>query len=126
MNASKRLPRKAWLLLACALVLALGSLFSAQTGRLGPTSPRDAFLDAVAADLARDQRVAVERQADQLVVHIKPTHRTLTLVVTKALAEGEGQSWAYEWKDEGGKVVALGQGRGVIGKTLHLDVPGLP
>jgi hypothetical protein len=84
------------------------------------------FLDAVAADLARDQRVTVDRHADQLVVHVKPTQRTLTLVVTKVLAEGEGQSWVYEWKDKEGKVVSLGQGRGILGKTFHIDVPGLP
>jgi hypothetical protein len=106
--------------------MALGSLYSSQSGLLGPRNPRDVFLDAVAADLARYQRLTVSRRADQLVVHVKPAHKTLTLSVSKMVPEGEGQSCELEWKDQEGKMVSLGHWRGVLEKIIHLDVPGLP
>ncbi len=127
----KRWPRKVWLLLACGLVMAMSPVVGWWTG---PRTERDVFLEAVAADFAKDQRltvVQVNREAGQIIVNVKPLNRALTLnvikVETKTLPSGQvGQEWGYEWKDPAGNVLAYGRGMGQTGKTVHVEVPGLP
>ena len=131
MKSLKRWPRKVWLLLACAVVMAMSPVIGWWSG---PKTERDVFLEAVATDLAKDSRlsvVRVDREAGQLTVNVKPVNRTLTLNVTKVesktLPSGQvGQEWGYEWKDPAGKVIVAGRGMGQTDKSFHIQVPGLP
>jgi len=109
-------------------------LIGSWTGLLGHKNPRDAILDSVASDLAKDPRVTVvqvDRDGGQVIVNVKATNKTLTFALTKVeaktLSDGQaGQEWVFEWKDQDGKVLALGHGSGSPSKSIHVDVPGVP
>jgi len=132
MKPGKRVPRKVWLLLAVAVAAGIMSL-SSGTGFFSSKSERDVFLDGVAADLAKQPRVTVvrvDREAGLLVVRVNTTGKTLFFVVTqvesKKLPDGRVlQQLEYAWKDESGKVLALGRSSGTQTGPVHVDVPGL-
>jgi hypothetical protein len=124
MKSAKRVPRKVWLLLALALVVGLSPAVGSWTGLFGAKSPRDAFLDAVAADWAKDPRlqvVRVDHETGQIIVRVKATGGALFFVVTKM----EPQRWESEWKNESGEVIAFARGSGTQASAVHVDVPGL-
>jgi hypothetical protein len=131
MSIFRRVPRKVWLLLACAIGMVV---FGSSAGWFGPRDPRSAFLDAVNADMAKDPRLAVldvDHAGGRLVVTVKPAQQTFTLVITKVeaktMADGPGASLAYEWQGPTGNVITLDHWSGVLGKSpVHIPVPGLP
>jgi hypothetical protein len=133
MNLGKRMPRKVWLLLALALLIGLSPSVGSWTALFGTKKPRDAFLDAVAADWAKDPRLNVARvdhESGRILVRVKPTGVALVLSVIKmepkTLPDGHVlQQWEFEWKDESGKVIGLGRGSGVETSAVHVSVPGL-
>lgn len=134
MKQISHLPRKAWILIALACLAVLSPSFTSWSGLIGTKDQPGTFLDAVAADFAKDPRlnvVQVNHGAGQIVVVVKPTNQRLTLTVTKTetkpLPDGQqGEAWSLKWKDESGEVVALGHARGSRSKSIYVSVPGLP
>lgn len=131
MNPLKRLPRKAWLLVAFVFVASLWPLLDSSIGLTGPRDPRSRFLDAVAANLAKDPRVTVLRvdhQAGDLVLHVKTTNRTWVMSVAEVEPTTSGpMRMKWTWKDEQGKVDSFGNfmGEPEPGKNISVSVPGL-
>ena len=134
MNWTKPISRKGWFLLLCAAVLLAWPLIGSWTTLTGTKNAPNDFLDAVVEDLKHNPLVSIVRvdhDARQIVVQVKPTHKTLTFSLTRVgprtLADGQpGEECTFEWKDEGGRVLAFGHGLGARSKSFHVEVPGLP
>jgi hypothetical protein len=123
-----KLPPKTRFLIACILVLAVTPFVAPWFGFHGDDRPNP-YLDAVAEGFRKDPRlsvISVDREAGQIVLLVRQGSALLTFTASKVDGPGPLEEWKYTWKNKAGGTVAVGNTRGMPGKTIQVPVPGLP